>query len=885
MKLLCTLFITTIILSLVPFEQGFANDAKLMREVVEEFVQTSGREILGVGSWIKGNYGSGSDHDMRLVLPEGTSPKQAAALWKNSRATLNRLISEKFKDQADKIRRVTNLYPPSQLMSGVEDTADALVKYQSLNQVPNLGYAGKITEKTPAKYAEGLYGSGSRAWIREYETTAGRLFYKQGNSVFTGLTDLTHLSEGAAQFDVSGMAHTSLQWAEHCADELKAGRTDKVIKYLERMQRDLTKARDVGRLGGNTGNQAEVRFLISELTHEPHKLNALSERLQKVLWWNRFEAGILKQFGRVPLKTQHILGAIHADMASNSMSQSMSRFFQKASEKGLTPDRMIAGFALAVRVLSTQNAAGEEGYSAVLTRLAPGLLTSLGPQLLADMTQVIIDEAKSAGYDFAAASQEPWDLMSGIYTIEGRDDLDSGREYSLEDLVRKVDTEEKLSNLVLAKATLAAARSAGVATDAVDKKVAESTWARTFPVIRDAWQFRLDQLYLEFEGLVQDFQKQPLRLRYSPYPAESVDGQVTVNVEVGSLDRVWEKRLQAIEKVLAQVTRKGGYLNTYYRWNGGRPVGEFRDWRRLYTFTGEGPFTVLVTVSLSAGSDEFSAAEPLKARFVSLTGEAIGAVDVMVATTETSPSELLFKSTGRGNYRRLLAKLDGEELSLIALGKDGLVSYSFATIPTSAGQHRLEISLYDSPCGPVEPEAKSARRRHSTNEDLEQVCELVTRERRVTGQCRGEEHHFNFENAGSTFDIPETSIAAAIASAETDERWICYISGRTIEHWNLSTFYKGKLDPGDPRLIGIEDGFHFEVVLPASNQGDSGDQSAVDSGEQNLGSFAPNYGEQRGNGIQTHPDQTEPGLKNSANRQNSNRGSLVEDVNKLLKGW
>lgn len=147
--------------------------AMRMQNVVRKFVQQTGNDVVGHGSWIRGgqyrdvltidNIAKASDHDIRLVIPQNLGPEEAASRWRSSRQQLTRLINEEFGQNAKLVLEKTNLYPPNQLMAAVEDAEDATRLFVRNNQVPNLGYAQKVTSDIPAKFSEGLYGNGVQA--------------------------------------------------------------------------------------------------------------------------------------------------------------------------------------------------------------------------------------------------------------------------------------------------------------------------------------------------------------------------------------------------------------------------------------------------------------------------------------------------------------------------------------------------------------------------------------------------------------------------------------------------------------------------------------------------------------------------------------------------
>jgi len=102
-----------------------------VQNVLKKLVASNNREVVGLGSWISGKKyndpltGGTSDHDMRLLLPQGTPPENALAEWRATQAKLKEMVKAEFGKDADRVLSTINLYPPTQLVQGVEDGADA----------------------------------------------------------------------------------------------------------------------------------------------------------------------------------------------------------------------------------------------------------------------------------------------------------------------------------------------------------------------------------------------------------------------------------------------------------------------------------------------------------------------------------------------------------------------------------------------------------------------------------------------------------------------------------------------------------------------------------------------------------------------------------------
>ena len=77
--------LAVLVFTCAPCGAADLGDDALMRELCKKFVAENPQyEIVGVGSWIQGNYRPGhSDHDMRLILKDSAniSADDMAASW------------------------------------------------------------------------------------------------------------------------------------------------------------------------------------------------------------------------------------------------------------------------------------------------------------------------------------------------------------------------------------------------------------------------------------------------------------------------------------------------------------------------------------------------------------------------------------------------------------------------------------------------------------------------------------------------------------------------------------------------------------------------------------------------------------------------------------
>ncbi len=601
-----------------------------VQNILKAFVGTSGQEAIGLGSWISGKTyadvlaGGASDHDIRLIS-NALTPADAQREWIRARATLSDMVKREFGKDAAKVLKSINLYPPSQLMRGVEDASDALGRFRKLGNVPNLGFTGAVAA-APAQFAEGLYGSGAKAWTQAYEQQAGRIFYARDGKVFTGFTDLTHMSEGIARYDVAGMCNTSTQWAEHIVEELHEGRGDKVAKYLERLDRDLAKARSLARVELDPAWRQQVKKLAETLKRNPGKAGELQGEINAVLARSRGEASLLTRMTRAPAAERKILQNALKELRGGG------RFSQILTQAGevVTFERALTAISVILQVRQTAKFAGEEEYHQAVSSALAGVagIASFPVGFVGDMTNWVMESAKANGYAFAASTQEAWDLMAGIHTAVGRTDVED-RGYTLDELVARIDDEKKLEAVVYTKARNAASRGFGGAeTGKTDEKVGDEIFARCWPIIRDAWRERREELTLEYTAIMDELEHAPVLLKYAPVPLSvKPKEKVTVTVAAEMADPKFAEKLARAKQILTILYREGVFADVEWKWKGGRAASDKT--KRIYEFDTAGSHAVTLAVKINAGAANARIGQVLSRKFELQSG-----IDVLVEAAQ-----------------------------------------------------------------------------------------------------------------------------------------------------------------------------------------------------------------------------------------------------------
>lgn len=614
-----------------------------MQNVVKLFVQRTGQQLIGLGSWISGtNYkdvlaDGASDHDLRLVIQRsGVTPAQAQQEWQAARRVLKDLVTQEFGKDAAKVLGATNLYAPNQLMKGVEDAADAMQRFQKLGQVPNLAYSGSVNSATPKFLAEGLYGEGAGVWTQMYEQKSGRLFYAVEGRAYAGMVDLTHLAEGQGRYTVEGMANTSTQWAEHAAEELSQNRGDRVAKYLERLERDMAKAKDLARLGGDPSWTREIREVTASLKANPRSLAQLEGRVAALLQRTHLESAILGRLAKAGPVQGAVLNAAMAGIAAkNQFGQALTTAAQK-----IPAMQLVQGVLAIVVVKSGSRAAAESGYLEALRQAAP-VMATLGTGVLMGLTNAIMDGAREGGFALAASYQDPWALLEGNFTAAGRVSADEGRPYTIEELVLKIHTEDALSNFVRTRAQQASLRGfQGTVSAATDQSVANDIYARCFPQILRAWQTRRELLRMEYLDLADGLKTAVYPVVVSPSSAKlTKGGKVDVLAEVlPPKNSTLGRSLDRMKEILTILVGGRPYALVTYRWVGGQDGN--RETQRTYTFRQAGTQSVVCTVEISVNESSLRAGDPLIQRIPRFT-----AVDVDIEGEIAMPKVEIYSIT------------------------------------------------------------------------------------------------------------------------------------------------------------------------------------------------------------------------------------------------
>ena len=522
-------------------------------DIVMETVRETDARIVTVGSWVSGSKyqdpltGGTSDHDMRLVAPEGSSPEAAQEAWRATREKIAEKVRLRFPDKAaaDKVLSSINIYPPDEVLEGIDDATEALTTLKKTGINPNLGGAE----------VEGLWGKGSKAFRDAYEAKSGRMIYKEGEAVRAGFADLLPLGETRGIYTIEGSANTASQFIEKVIEAGKAGDTRTMYKQLDRLNTTLRKGRSLGGLQQRNYFD-EVLAQLKPFEKDPDGMLAyfkahsseLSEQITQGLKKAEPDAQLLKQFAQASNpRDVKILGEMLEEGTGKWARVKSSLSEASAHVPWGTLMHGLIAFFVYLETADTAKLAGrgdtEQAFEKILSNL--GFAASLPAGILSTLVTSILDDAKEAGYGMVTRSQDCEDMVAGIYEVKGREDISEQQkiETNIEELARSFTTADQVRAVVALHARNASQRNAGEVTARVDEAVEAQLNARCGPEIVTKWRQRRAAIIADAAVQLQRaealFRAGFLTATASPEPAllapdGGLHGDVTIQAQLGT---------------------------------------------------------------------------------------------------------------------------------------------------------------------------------------------------------------------------------------------------------------------------------------------------------------------------------------------------------------
>ena len=291
----------------------------------------SGGALVSQGSWTApkggyrdplGNFPRPSDHDLRVLVPDGMNQAEALQFYQQTRARVASRVRAKFGANAERVLRSINIYPPEQLMAGVTTEAEAIERFSKLGMgTPNLG----------GLRPEGLWTEGRFPFARGYERTTGRIFYNKGGKMQQGfadiVSDIVSGADDAVPQTLVGASQNAAAFAQKVAHAVETGHPEDAIKSLERTKTNLGKSFG---LAGETPSTSYLDDLIAKVKNDPLPLSNPTLRQE-----------ILEAMKRATLEARLLEKLNSASVADKEL---ITRWLQEIRTGGTTCERIMAFF-------------------------------------------------------------------------------------------------------------------------------------------------------------------------------------------------------------------------------------------------------------------------------------------------------------------------------------------------------------------------------------------------------------------------------------------------------------------------------------------------------------------------------------------------------------
>ncbi|MBK9153547.1 MAG: tetratricopeptide repeat protein [Chloracidobacterium sp.] len=599
------------------FLKGLSGTRFEVAMTIVQTVERTGGKVVAVGSWISGKgyadpiLGGTSDHDLRVIF-EGSEPL-AKAKYNQVRREIIDQINKRFGRDASRVLRTVNLYPPEVFLEGIDDAEKAIQKLMQEGIDPNLGDA--ITD--------GLWGKGAKAFRDAYEAKAGRVIWKEGNTIRSGFADLLPtFGEKAGIYTIEGAGNTARQVADKIDDALRAGDARVFQKQLGRLRDTLKKGRDLSKVSQasylddlvkhlDDCCKGDLKKLAAEVNNPAFRLN-LAGGLRRA----RFEAGLLLHYAAEtnPQNIQIIREMLQGTKWAR-VSEAFMNYAGKVAEIGgkLRLDLALKGFfavLIAYQVYDYYKKFTQADIEGILKNalldatflVSPAFVIGFVPLIL----KAIMDDAVDYGYALITAQQDCQDLIAGIYEVKGRESLDVNQraERSVDQLATEYTEESKVLAIVALHA-----RNATIRNGKEDPKAEKMLYDRCSKEIVDRWRWRRIELIGDaveiLKRIESDFNAANLIGTATPeefWILPGATGTVSVNAAFEGDTAGIRQKLADLEKKLKPLGGKenlvGISIDQRYRWmpynltdevltSPDGPIFDAQKASRQFTFEGE----------------------------------------------------------------------------------------------------------------------------------------------------------------------------------------------------------------------------------------------------------------------------------------------------------
>ncbi len=508
--------------------QRFIRDVLIAEGGGPPVIETgSGGALVSQGSWTApkggyrdplGNFPRPSDHDLRVLIPDGMNQAEALQYYQQTRARVAARVRAKFGENAERVLRSVNIYPPEQLMAGVTTEAEAIERFSKLGiGTPNLG----------GLPPEGLWAEGRFPFARGYERTTGRIFYNKGGKMQQGfadiVSDIVSGADDAVAQTLVGASQNAAAFAQKVAHAVETGHPEDAIKSLQRTRTNLGKSFG---LAGETSSTSYLDDLIAKAKNDPLPLNnpTLRQEILEAMKRATLEARLLEKLKSASVADKELITRwLQEIRTGGTTGQKIMAFFGK-----LPLDKIALGLNTIFTFYQGYVIAGKVDEGDIEGALRETIVWAafeaigVGPGMMVMMANLLIEQAKSFGYDLMASTQDCEDLLAGVFTVRGREVNvldDKVRPLTVDDLVAMYQRPQDLEGAIEYRSHHAASRGLGKATGKSDKEVEKSLNDRCKREIQIKWTNKRMDLDRAFMTLYSAIASSPVSIDVQPDPA------------------------------------------------------------------------------------------------------------------------------------------------------------------------------------------------------------------------------------------------------------------------------------------------------------------------------------------------------------------------------
>ncbi len=480
---------------LAAFSEKTLSTRKIVLEEVEKLVAQFDVKIGVVGSAVKGNYldpllksvAGFSDVDMTMII-EGVDDEAELfrrwtafhkALKQNIGKRLDALVKSGELQKAyganladDFLTRVTNsvnIYPPDQLMAGVEDVEEYQKTLKGLFEKYGISDSHHVNLGEDA--FDAIAGEGGMPFRQHYEATNGVVFEMFDGEVIHGFHDLQEVSK----FTDKGVANISQQFLAKSRKALAKGEgaAKDLSKNLKRLNQYLKKAKSMAGVDAASIANPEIDDLLRKLDAFTAKEGGDLEKAARK-WYAAYgdEIGNALMTADVEARTcQAIFATVEEtekallrNLIQSSRWQrfknALGRFYRRAVDT-IPISKIAKGMmvlAAGAEYLAVRDVYAEQGLDAAARYVALEVIFSSLPATVARMAfEMAMEHAKSYGYQLAVSRQSCDDFLAGIVAIMGAEKFQKG--YERDEFARLFIHEDEAHEKLVYLAGQAAVRS------------------------------------------------------------------------------------------------------------------------------------------------------------------------------------------------------------------------------------------------------------------------------------------------------------------------------------------------------------------------------------------------------------------------------------------